>query len=276
MTDTMTHARIESGNEAPAVWHDEWLPDVDLFPELTELVQEMGRLKAQRQTASANTRRISEALETHEKQRDDELRAAYAAGEPGRKIPDEREKLKAELEDAQAHANAAVGALLDHINHCVATVVEKRKEWIGFIQEREAIADAEDAALVAQILELRKNRANFSALEYWIERTGGPVRPPSANRPTITSWGAQDIGAHFPYGSIARPFSTDPEVAQREKDEIMRESYATHGDILISDEQSRAREAAALRPGGEVDEAEVLRANRQLRGALAGEPGALV
>jgi len=247
MTDTMTHARIESGNEAPAVWNDEWLPDVDLFPELTELVQEMDRLKAQRQTASANTRRISEAVETHEKQRDDELRAAYAAGEPDKKIPDEREKLKADLEDAQAHANAAVGALLDHINLCIATVVEKRKEWIGFIQEREAIADAEDAALVAQILELRKNRANFSALEYWIERTGGPVRP----------------------------LSTDPTVAQREKDEIMRESYATHGDVFISDEESRAREAGQQRPG-EVNEAELQRASRELRGALAGESGALV
>jgi hypothetical protein len=272
--DTMTHAPIRKGDEAPAVLADEWLPRVDLFTELTELVQEMDRLKAQRATASAHTRSCSEALENHEQQRDAELRNAYATGEPDRVIPDERDKLKAALEDAQAHANAAVGALLDHINHCIATVVEKRREWIGLLDERERVADEEDAALVAQLMELRKNRANFSALEYWLERTGGPVRAPGPDRPAITAWGAAEPMAHFPYGSIARPLSSSPEIAEREKRAIFMESYRTHGDVVISDEQSEAREAAAQLPG-EVSGAAVLDAERQLRGALAGEPGAI-
>jgi hypothetical protein len=275
MTDTVTFARIESGGEAPAVWHPGWLPDVDLFPDLAELVDERKRLEAQRDVTGKALRQASAALAAHEAQREHDLRAAFAAEEPDKEIPDEREQLAAAVADAQLRSNAAVGALIDQTNRCIATVVEKRHQWIGILEERERAADQEDRELVARLLELRSSRADFGALEYWIERTGGPVRPMTADRPPITVSGAELPQAHFPYASVGRPLSTDLAVAERERRAIFIETYRTDRDIIIDEDAEQSLSIMAA-PTGEVSDAEIKRAEHQLRGALAGQPGALV
>ncbi len=275
MTDTLTFARIESGGEAPAVWDPGWLPDVDMFPDLAELVAERKRLEAQRHAAGKVLRAATDALAAHEKQRDHDLRAAFAAEEPDKEIPDERQRLAGAVAEAQLRSNAAVGALIDQTNRCIATVVEKRHHWVGVLEERERAADEEDRALVARLNELRRSRADFGALEYWIERTGGVVRPMSPDRPPITASGAEIPQAHYPYSAIGRPLSSDLDVAERERRAIFIKSYRTDRDIIV-DEDAEQHLATMETPVGELSDAEIQRAEHQLREGLAGTPGALV
>jgi hypothetical protein len=238
MTDTATHVRIEGVESAPAVWTERWLPDVDVFPELTQLREDHDRMQAQWKAEGAKVYEIKDRIEKDKEHRESALRDAYLAGESDPKVEDESEKLKVELEQAQERARAAGKAFVEHINVCITTIAEKRPEWLEQIESKEADIAAEAAGLEAQLREVQSQKGSFYTLYYWIDRTGGEA--------------VETPAAHFPFADIPKPPANEQE-RERIGDQAMLESYAgsTHLATLISDEESLQREQDAL--AGEPD-----------------------
>ena len=118
-------------------------------------------------------------------------------------------------------------AFLDHINNCIALVIEHRQEWLGEITAFQESVDSKVQALIDEATALRRRRGDFSRLQHWIHRTAID--------------GAEMPAAHFPYSEIAPPPSGDP-AEEEARDLAMRlRSYAGSPapQQPISEEQMR-------------------------------------
>ena len=80
-----------------------------MFPDLAELVAERKRLEAQRHAAGKVLRAATDALAAHEKQRDHDLRAAFAARNLTRRFPTNGSGLR---ERWPRHSSAATRPLV--------------------------------------------------------------------------------------------------------------------------------------------------------------------
>ncbi len=233
MSNTVTFARITGTGTAPAVWSEGWLPDIEAFPELTEAREKAQQLRAARQAAGERRRDLEARIEADAEQRTTALREAYLAGQTDPQPGGDGEELKAELVEAQEHAQAASEALTEHLNSCIALVLEHRQEWLGEIAAFQGSVDGEVRALLAQAAALRAKRGHYGRLEHWIERT---------------VQGAELPTAHFPYSDIPAPPSGDPVEEDRRDQEFFERSYA--GSLTperrATEQEGRALEAQVL------------------------------
>jgi hypothetical protein len=232
----VTHVPITGYETSAAVFHPGWLPDIEVFPELVELRREFLRLRDQWNEKSARVHEVRDRVEAEKQRRSDALADAYGTvdGEP-EQVADQSKELEAELQSAREHSNAAAKAFVAHINRCIATVVEQGPGWIGEIEALDAEHAAEIRRLEEQLLEARRRGSAFPRLRHWIERTAFS--------------GAKMPADHFPFSEIPAPRSGDPKDERERSQRLMLASYAggMGGSTLISDAESRAREAAAMR-----------------------------
>jgi hypothetical protein len=241
MSDTLTaepFVRVTGSDNAPACLLRSWLPDGDFFPELTEARETYFRLEAAWDAAGARRRNLQERLDADKVRRDAALRDAYVRGDADPQPEAEDEALKAELATATEQTQAAARAYLQHINDCIALVLERRHEWQGEITAFEANLDAEVQALVEQARDLRAKRGHYGRLEHWLQRVAD---------------GAEFPAAHLPYSEIPAPPSGDPAEEDASKLELMLRSYA--GGLApippISEEQGEELERDVLDAPGE-------------------------
>ncbi|HEX4483525.1 MAG TPA: hypothetical protein VH081_07025 [Solirubrobacteraceae bacterium] len=230
MTDTVTPVRITGADTAPAVFKPGWLPDDAPFPELDELRETYLRLYEQRNAEGAKTVAITEKIEAAKKQREADLREAMLNGTSADAVEDNSEVLKAELEVAGARSKAAYQALVEHINHAIAVVLEKRPEWLAQIESQESDLNAEVEELENQLRAVHARKGSSFRLEHWLDRTqAGAEFPPS----------------FFPYSEIPPPQSVHPADQAADKQRLQEESYAgglPGTSTKISDEQGEQRE----------------------------------
>lgn len=250
MSDTVTEqefVRITGTDTGPATWLPGWLPDLDVFPDLSHARAEYMRLRDVWTVAGVRRRSLEAQIEAATEQRKGALRDAILAGEDSPQVDDESEALAGELVEAKEHAQAATSAFLEHINHCIVLVVEHRREWTGAITEFQQGLDDEVQALVDRATEIRQQRGHYSRLEHWIQRTVE---------------GASTPFSHFPYSEIATPPSGDPVEEQARDLELMLKSYAggIAPDKPGTEEQGRRLEKQVLSapsqepvPAGEVE-----------------------
>ncbi len=227
MSDTVTFARITGSESAPACFLPGWLPDGEAFPALVEARETYLRLRAAYQSAGARAQAIQARMEADRVRRDSALRDAYAAGEADPTPEPEDQALRGELAAARQQGQAAVTAYLDHINNCIALVIEHRQEWQEAITAFQQNVDGEVEALVRQASALRAKRGDYGRLQHWIDRTALD--------------GAEMPAAHFPYSDIPAPATGDPVEEEARLRRFMLDSYAggLAPDEPISEEQMR-------------------------------------
>ncbi|HEX4186641.1 MAG TPA: hypothetical protein VHY83_01970 [Solirubrobacteraceae bacterium] len=226
---------------------------MDVFPELTQLRTEHERIRDAWKAETANVSAIERRVKDGKKARELSMRDAFLSGAH---VPDGEpdEQVKAELAQAKERSHAALAAYIEHVNVCVATIVEKREAWLGQLQGEEADVEAEYAQLRQQMLAVeRKKGANYR-LGYWVDLTGGDA--------------AQFPAAHIPYSIIPQPRSTDLVEQARESQRFMVAAYAD-GTVaedanFIGDGASRETEDEYMTPA-QLSETEVAAANAQLR-----------
>ena len=211
MSDTVTFARITGSENAPAAFNPGWLPLVEGFPELAQAREDYLRLSAAYSAAGERRRELRERIEADEERRATALRDAYLRGESDPQAEGEDQKLKVELAAADEQAQAAVTAFLEHINRCVALVIERGQEWQGEITAFEQNLDGEVRALLERAAELRAKRGRYGRLEHWIQRTVE---------------GAETPYSHFPFSDIVAPPSGDEAEEEARLREFMLASYA--------------------------------------------------
>jgi hypothetical protein len=235
MSDTVTFTRITGTAAAPAVWQEGWLPDLDVFPELTEAREKAQRLRAAWDTAAGRRRDVEARIEAYSEQRKATMRDAYLHGESSPQVKDESEKLAAELVEAKEHAQAAGEAFTEHLNDCIGLVIEHRDEWQSEIEAFDAGVASQMRVLVAQMTELRSRRDHHSRLAHWIERT---VR------------GGELPAEHFPYSEVIAPLPGDQQAEDARLQEAFERSYAggLAPERRATDAEARALEAQALAP----------------------------
>jgi hypothetical protein len=234
-TAEWTHSPIVTGSEAPGVFKDGWLPDVNVFPELTAAREQHERIRAQSSAASSEVYNLKVQIEAAHKQREDAMREAYLAGEPEPE-PVETAALERELlAQAEERNRAASAALFQSVNSVIALVVEHREEWLELFARAEAGHVVEAEAALAKYREAVAKKGMFAKIEHWVDRTGGVA----AELPAM----------HFPYADI-EVSSGD---AEQDKQDALLKSYAGDG-TLISDDRSRALEAKAQRPPAMAEE----------------------
>lgn len=228
MSDTVTFTRITGSDMAPAVLQQGWLPDLDVFPELTEAREKAQRLRAAWDTAAGRRREVEARIEAYSEQRKATMRDAYLHGENSPKVKDESEKLAAELVEASEHAQAACEAFTEHLNDCIGLVIEHRDEWQSEIEAFDGTVASELRALEVQVMELGARRGHYSRLAHWIERT---VR------------GGELPAAHFPYSEVAAPMPEDQKAYEARSAEMFERAYAGG---LDPDRRATEAEARAL------------------------------
>jgi hypothetical protein len=219
--------RINGSETAPACFLRGWVPDVEVFPELTEARSEWLRLDAALNAAGARRRELEEVIEGAKVKRAAALKDALLAGEPEPQADAEDNTLVAELAAAKEQGQAAATALVECINRTIALVIEHYDEWQGSITEFERGVDGEVEALLAQARTLRLKRGNFFRLQHWLQRTGVQ--------------GADMPAYHHPFSEIAPPPSGDPlEEAERDLERTLK-SYAggIAPDRPATEEQAR-------------------------------------
>jgi hypothetical protein len=249
MSDTETVVRIEDKGNAPAVWLPGWMPDLDVFPELTEARDELHRTRAAWYAAGERRHDLQERVEGEAERRKTALRAAYLAGEQNAQVQDDGPELRLELAAAAEQSQAALEAYIECINRVIIVVVEHQEDWLGEITEFQEGVDSAVQALIDQATALRAKRGNFGRLEHWIQRTVS---------------GAQTPYDHFPYSDIPAPFSGDPDEEEARLRAFMLASYAggLRPDKPVSDERMAEvveRNAASQRrsPVADGQEAEI-------------------
>ena len=254
MTNTAapTHVRITGSDDAPAVWREGWLPDDSPFPELTELRETYLRIRGTMQDASAEVWRIRNELEAAGKRREAAMRDAVLAGADA-EVEDNTAELEQQLAQARAQANAAAGAMVEHINTCITTVLEHRDDWLDKCRRAEAGLEIEAEDLQKRLRAKLREKGKFFRLEHWVGRMGDAAVQPA--------W-------HFAYADIVAPPRDEAEAAEQLQEHMLR-SYAGSpaGATRISDEESRRREGEAMRPP-QMDEAELAKLN-DTRGATS-------
>ena len=234
MSDTATQPsfiRVTGEDVSPACFKPDWIPDLDVFPDLTHLHDEHVRLKAAWTAAGATRQDIKDRIEADTERRATALRDAYLAGDANPKQEDPNPKLKAELEQAQRHCEGAAHAFLELINRCIATIIEKQPEWTGALEAREAGIEQEIEDLLQQVSDARSKRGSFKRLTYWLHRTAVD--------------GAELPMLHHNYGAINYP---PPETLAAEAELDHKNLLASYaGDsTLITDEESVRLEQEAL------------------------------
>lgn len=253
MSDTVTArplVRIDGSDQAPACFSPGWIPNIDVFPELSDALRENQRLRAAWDAASVRRRELEEHAEADAKRRKTAMRDAYLSGAEDAQMEAEDETLKAELVAAKEHSQAAVSAFIEHINQTIALVAEHGQGWSDDIAAYNANINAEIAAVLDKTRELRERFGNFARLDHWIERTvSGASFPPD----------------HFPYAEIQAPPSGNPEQEEARLREFMERSYAggMPGATLISDEQGKRLEEQVLSPGDTPTEESITAAHLQ-------------
>jgi hypothetical protein len=217
-----------------------WLPDLEVFPELVEARSELLRLREAWVSTGAKASALERELDRDADRRRLDLRDAYLAGDDAT-LASASKRLTAELQEAEAQAQAAAMAWLEHVNRCVALVIERRHAWFGSIDQYKAEIDGEVQELMEQAAKLRTRRDNFARFEHWAERTGGPVRPGG-----VSFSGAEDAFAHFPYSDIEAPASGDARDEEERMTAWFMKSFAGFDgkNLPLSDEQGRALEQA--------------------------------
>jgi hypothetical protein len=222
-TATAGFQRITSTEVAPAVWHPGWLPKSSPFPELSEAREEYDRLRAVRDAAVARRRDLEAQIEAERGQRSASLRDAYLDGEASPQAEEVDQELAQELETAKQHTQAALDALLAHINNTIVLVAEHRQQWLGEIDGMEQDVASEITATEARLRELRANVGTHGRLQHWIARTAEAASFPVQ---------------HFPYAEIAATSGDEAQDLERE----MHKSYAG-AQKLISNEEADALRA---------------------------------
>jgi hypothetical protein len=236
MTDTLIEprfARVRGSDDAPAVFNPGWLPDAEAFPDLNEARAKYLRLQDAWQAAAERRRDIEGKLEDDQQRRELALRDAYL-GEQEAQLEPESETLLTELEEAKAQGHAAQRAFVEHINQCIALVIERREAWLASIEEFQHGVDAQVEELLAQAARLRTQRGMFSRLEHWIQRT-------AVDAAEMPAW-------HFPYSEIAAPPSGDVREQEARATQMMLRAYGD-GIALVppaSDEQGQELERQVL------------------------------
>ncbi len=228
MSDTLTEprfVRVTGADNAPACFRPGWLPDLDAFPELTEARAEWFRLRDAWQAAGEHRRLIEEKIENDKERRDLALRDAVLAGNDAH-LEGEDETLKAELADANAQAQATAGAFVEHINRCIALVIERREAWFASIDVYQQDIDEQVQALMEQAAKLRTKRGDFARFEHWVERTGGRVRPPTPDRPGVGFCGAEEPHLHHGYADVPMPPSGNVAEEEARAAEAFMRAYA--------------------------------------------------
>jgi hypothetical protein len=233
-TAEWTHSSIVTGSEAPGVFKDGWLPDVNVFPELTAAREQHERIRAQSSAASSEVYRLKVQFEAAQKQQADKLREAYLAGAPEPEPADPTE-LERELAQAQERSSAASRAMFESVNRVIALVVEHREEWLDLFARAEAGHVVEAEAAQQKLREALAKKGKFNKIAHWVDRTGGAA----AELPAL----------HYPYADIVVS-SGDPEQDAQFLEDAMLASYAGDVGTLISDDASRALEAEHGRPPG--------------------------
>jgi hypothetical protein len=204
----------------PAVWHPGWLPDVSPFPELCEARADYDRLRAAWQTASQRRTELEAQLGAAGDQRAAKLRDAYLRGDENPEAGEADQTLSTELADVKVHAQAALDALIAHINNSILLVVDHRQEWLDAITRMEGSVVDEIAATEARLVALRAQTGTHGRLSHWVERTANAASFPIE---------------HFAYAEIGVTTGDEAQDEQRE----MHKSYA--GDQkLIGDGQADA------------------------------------
>lgn len=256
--ETATVGRITGMEMAPGAWKEDWLPDVDVFPELTELRENLDRVRAHWRACGDRERELEHSLASQNVARENARRDAILAGTDPTKIKDDSAVLGQELAHAQEQSRAATRAYVEYINICAETVGEKRSEWLTQIDSEEANIAAEAAELAAQLRAVLTRKGSHQKLYYWIDRTGEAAGSPELHM------------LHLPYGTIPRQ-AADEDEAKAMGEAAMLASYGG-SQTQISDADSRALERRQMGPS-ETAEADFARANAELRGAFAGERG---
>lgn len=211
MSDTVTITRLTGMEQGPAVWLEGWLPDIDVFPELTEARAQYLRLRDGWQAAGERARDLQARIEAADEQRRAAQREAIMRGESEPKVKDDGEKLRAELAQAREHSRAAMEAYVEHVNQVIVLVSERSREWQAEIAAFDGSVDSQMRALMAQMAELRARRSHYARLTHWITRTvrGGEFPP-----------------EHFPYSEIPAPPSGDPQADDARSQEAFERAYA--------------------------------------------------
>jgi hypothetical protein len=226
-----THERIEGQESAPGVFNVGWLPDVKVFPELTQLREDYLRIWEEWHEAGAAERAVMDRQEAAKAERERAMRDAVLAGAPPPK--DKTATIAQELAQAHERSQACASALIEVINHAIDVVVEHREEWLDKLNRAEAGFVVEAEELQKRLLKVLARKGSLARLDHWVDRTSGMA----LDTPAL----------HLPYLNIPQPTSADPREAARELQERMEQSYA--GDSTrISDSESRQREADAQRP----------------------------
>jgi len=220
-------ARIEDSSTAPAVWKDGWLPDTDVFPELSEARAEYLRLRRVWQSAGARRRELESQIEADTERRKAALRDAMLAGETDPQLEVEDPALKNELAQVNERSNAAMKAYVEHINNCIALVVAHRSIWMDEITAFQANVDSEVQALIDQATALRSKRGDFGRLEHWLDRVVA---------------GAESPYVHIGYSEIPAKPSGDAAEEEAALRKFMLASYAggIAPDAPATEEQGRA------------------------------------
>ena len=227
----MSATRITGYADSPAVWQPEWLPDANAFPELTELRTTYLRIYAWWGETSARKHTLADQLEMAKREQQQAMTDAVVAGRKP-KAGDTAE-LEKELVEATEATDACTRALAEHVNTCVEVVCEHRDEWLGKLHAAEAGFALRRQELRAALVAKLAEKGKFWRLFHWVDRTSGQA--------------AELPGMHLAYSEIPAPMSADPAEAERQFQEMAAESYG-RGMTRISDEDGRAREAAAARP----------------------------
>lgn len=235
MSDTVTFTRITGSDMAPAVLQAGWLPDLDVFPELTEAREKAQQLRAAWDKAAARRRDVEARIEAYSEQRKAMMRDAYLHGESSPQVKDQSEKLAAELVEASEHAQAACEAFTEHLNYCIGLVIEHRDEWQAEIEAFDGSVDSELRALQVQVTELCARRGHYARLAHWIERT---VR------------GGELPVEHFPYSEVTAPLPEDQKAYEARSAEIFERAYAggLNPDRRATETEARAMETRTLAP----------------------------
>jgi hypothetical protein len=249
MSDTATFVRIESSETAPAVWRDDWLPSIDAFPELTQAREDYLRLRNAWSAAGQKRRDLEDLIADDTERRKTALRDAYIAGETNPQAAGDNEKLTAALAAAKEQSRAASEAYVEHINRCIALVLDHQEDWQGEITAFQESVDGQVQALLEQARTLRITRSNFARLEHWLTRTVE---------------GAETPYSHFPYADVPAPPSGNEEEEEARLRELMLASYAggINPDKPVSEEQMAEVAAANAasqkqKPVADGQEAEV-------------------
>jgi hypothetical protein len=240
MSDTVKArplVRIDGSDQAPACFSPSWIPDIDVFPELSDALRENQRLRAAWDATASRRRELEGRVEADAKRRNAALRDAYLSGDQNTQMESEDETLKAELSAAKEHSQAAVSAFVEHINQTIAIVAEHGQEWADEIAAYNANINSEIEAVLTKARELRERFGNFARLDHWIYRTvSGATEMPVL---------------HQAYSDIEAPPSGNPDEEEARLRAFMERSYAggMPGSTLISDEEGKKLEEQVLHPG---------------------------